>query len=40
MHHASNEKPQRFLTGRMGLPNHDKIRTLGEKETYRYLGIY
>ena len=21
------------------LPNHDKIRTLGENETYKYLGI-
>ena len=23
----------------MELPNHDKIRTLGEKETYKYLDI-
>ena len=23
----------------MELPNHDRIRTLGEKETYKYLGI-
>ena len=23
----------------MELPNQDKIRMLGEKETYRYLGI-
>ena len=23
----------------MELPNHDKIRTLGENETYKYLGI-
>ena len=23
----------------MELPNPDKIRTLGEKETYKYLGI-
>ena len=27
------------LTDRMALPNHDNIRTLGEKETYIYLGI-
>ena len=27
------------LTDRMELPNQDKIRTLGEKETYKYLGI-
>ena len=23
----------------MGRPNHDEIRTLGENETYKYLGI-
>ena len=23
----------------MELPNHDRIRTLGETETYKYLGI-
>ena len=27
------------LTDGMELPNQDKIRTLGEKETYKYLGI-
>ena len=27
------------LTDGMKLPNQDKIRTLGEKETYKYLGI-
>ena len=30
-------KPQ--MTDGMKLPNHDKIRTLGENETYKYLGI-
>ena len=30
---------KRSLTGRMELPNQDKIRTLGEKEIYKYLGI-
>ena len=30
---------KRHLTDGMGLPNQDKIRTLGEKETYKYLGI-
>ena len=30
---------KRHLTDRMELPNQDKIRTLGEKETYKYLGI-
>ena len=29
---------KRRLTDRMELPNQDKIRTLGEKETYKYLG--
>ena len=30
---------KRCLTDGMELPNQDKIRTLGEKETYKYLGI-
>ena len=30
---------KRHLTDRMELPNQDKIKTLGEKETYKYLGI-
>ena len=30
---------KRRITDRMELPNQDKIRTLGEKETYKYLGI-
>ena len=30
---------KRHLTDAMELPNQDKIRTLGEKETYKYLGI-
>ena len=30
---------KRHLTDGMDLPNQDKIRTLGEKETYKYLGI-
>ena len=29
---------KRHLTDRMELPNQDKIRILGEKETYKYLG--
>ena len=29
----------RYLTDGMELPNQDKIRLLGEKETYKYLGI-
>ena len=27
------------MTDGMEIPNHDKIRTLGENETYKYLGI-
>ena len=27
------------MTDRMELPNQEKIRTLGEKETYKYLEI-
>ena len=30
---------KRHLTDGMELPNQDKIRTLGENETYKYLGI-
>ena len=30
---------KRHLTDGMELRNRDKIRTLGEKETYKYLGI-
>ena len=30
---------KRHLRDGMELPNQDKIRTLGEKETYKYLGI-
>ena len=30
---------KRHLIDGMELPNQDKIRTLGEKETYKYLGI-
>ena len=30
---------KRHMTDGMELPNHDKIRTLRENETYKYLGI-
>ena len=30
---------KRHLTDGMEIPNQDKIRTLGQKETYKYLGI-
>ena len=30
---------KRHMTDGMELPNHDKIRTPGENETYKYLGI-
>ena len=31
---------KRYLTEGMELPNQDKITTLGEKETYKYLRIF
>ena len=39
MRHASNEKWQTTSDWGMELPNQNKIRTLGEKETYKNLGI-
>ena len=30
---------KRHITDGMELPNHDKIRTLEENKTYKYLGI-
>ena len=30
---------KRHMTGGMEQPHHGKIRTLGENETYKYLGI-
>ena len=33
------ESGKRHLTDRIELPNQDKIRTLAENETYKYLGI-
>ena len=30
---------KRHMTDRMEPPNHDRIRTLEEKKTYKYLGI-
>ena len=30
---------KRYMTDEMELPNHNKIRTLEENETYKYLGI-
>ena len=38
MRHACNENGKRHMTEGIKLPNQDKIRTLGEKETYKYLG--
>ena len=40
MCHALEMKSgKRHLTDGMGLPNKDKIKTLGEKEIFKYLGI-
>ena len=30
---------KRYITDGIELPNQDKIRTLAENETYKYLGI-
>ena len=38
MCHACNEKWQTTSDG-MELPNQDKIRTLAENKTYKYLDI-
>ena len=39
MIHARNESGKRYMTKRVELPNQEKIRTFGEKETYKYLEI-
>ena len=39
MRHANNEKRERYMTEGIKLPNQEKIRMLGEKETCKYLGI-
>ena len=39
MCYANNEKPKRQIMEGIKLPDQEKIRTLGEKETYKYLGI-
>ena len=31
---------KRYMTDGMELPNQDKIKTLGENETDKYLGIF
>ena len=37
MYHANNEKRIKQITDRLELPYQERIRTLGEKETYEYL---
>ena len=39
MCHACNEMWLTTFNWRMERSNQDKIRTLGENETYKYLGI-
>ena len=39
MCHAHHESDKRHITDGMEPPNHDRIRTLEENETYKYLGI-
>ena len=37
--HANKEKRKRQMTEGIELQNQEKMRTFGEKETYKYLGI-
>ena len=39
MCHANNEKWKKTMEG-IELPNQENIRILGEKENYKYLGIF
>ena len=39
MNHTNNKKGQTTLDGRNGTTKSKKIRTFGEKKTYKYLGI-
>ena len=39
MNPAKNEKRETTYDGRYGITKSRKIRTPGEKETYKYLGI-
>ena len=39
MHHALNEKKEMTHDRGTELPNQEKTRALGEKETNKYLGI-
>ena len=39
MSYARHENGKRHMTDGMELTNHDRIRTLEENETYKYLGI-
>ena len=39
MYHVNKEKRKRQMTERIELPNKDRVKTLGEKETCKYLEI-
>ena len=39
MCHANNEKQEKQITHGIELLNQERIRTLGEKKNYKYLGI-
>ena len=39
MYHANYEEQKRQMTEGIELPNQEKVRTLGEKDTNKYLGI-
>ena len=38
MYHAHNEKGRKTKNRKIELPNQERIRTLGEKANYNYLG--
>ena len=40
MQHACNGKQKLTHDRGIGIQNHEKIRTLGEKESYKYLRIF
>ena len=39
MCHGPHEIGKRHITDGMELPNHERIRTLQENETEKYLGV-
>ena len=40
MCYVHNEKRKEQIMEEIDLPNQERVRTLGEKENYKYLGIF